>query len=307
MSSSQIVLSVDIGATSTKAAALASSGELHFISAIPTLPGADRFLNELLNLITQTADRVQSAYGPGLNKLGVAVAGFLDPSRSHLLYNPNIAWLEKVPLRDHIQRLTNFDVQLEVDSNAAAIAEHRLGVGRGKSRFLCLTCGTGIGVGMVIDGKPLRFAYGCMGDAGHLVLQPDGPVCPCGGRGCAEILVSTVSLAATYQALTNARQPVSFRQLVAESANGDPAARSVLASAGEWLGIAAASLANTFFPDGIAIAGGLSAAGDVVLQAARRSFEQSASTLAKTTAELQLAKLGAQAPLIGAGGQFWDT
>lgn len=307
MSASQMVLSVDIGGTSTKVAALASSGELHFVRAIPTSPGADNFLSELLTLITQTADRVQAAFGPGLNKVGVAVAGFLDPSRSYLLYNPNIPWLEKIPLRERIQRLTDLDVQLEVDSNAAAIAEHSLGAGRGKSRFLCLTCGTGIGVGMVIDGKPLRFAYGCMGDAGHLVLQPDGPVCPCGGRGCAEILVSTVSLAARYQALTNARQPVSFRQVVAESAHGDPTARSVLASGGEWLGIAAASLANTFFPDGIAIAGGLSAAGDVVLQAARRSFEQGASTLAKTTAELQWAKLGAQATLIGAGGQFWDA
>jgi glucokinase len=180
------------------------------------------------------------------------------------------------------------------------MAEYKFGSGQGKKRFLCLTCGTGLGVGMTIDGVPLRFAYGCMGDAGHTIIQRDGPLCTCGGRGCAEILISSVTLAAEYQKLRAREEATTLRDVIEASQAGDKAAAGVLERAGEWLGLAAASMANAFFPDHIAIAGGLSAAGDAVLVPAERMFRRSAS------ATFQRARLSSTASLIGAGWPFWE-
>lgn len=299
------ILCVDIGGTSTKAAALLANGELQFVDSIPTLPDVESFLGALTGLIEQTQTRVFEAYGSKPLNLGIAVAGFLDPNRSYLLYNPNIPWLEGFPLKDRLkEKFPRFEVELEIDSNAAAMAEYRFGSGQGKSRFLCLTCGTGLGVGMTIEGVPLRFAYGCMGDIGHTIVQRNGPLCNCGGRGCAEVLISAVTLAKNYQALAGTQHAIDLRDIINASKVADSAAISVLTSAGEWLGLAAASMANTFFPDHIAIAGGLSAAGAVVLTAAENVFRQTACTLAKSHTTFGLATLGSAATLTGAGWPF---
>ena len=159
---------------------------------------------------------------------------------------------------------------------------------------------------MAIDGIPLRFAYGCMGDIGHVIVLRDGPLCTCGGRGCAEIMISALSLAEQYRDLRHKQDDVTLRDVIEGAKAGDTAAISVLQSAGEWLGMAIASMANTFFPDHIAIAGGLSAAGDFVLQPAERVFRETACVLARQTATFTRAALGSMATLIGAAWPFWQ-
>src|SRR6185437_13036158 len=132
--------------------------------------------------------------------------------RSYLVYNSNLEWLEGFPLRKRlIERLPGIAIELEIDSNAATMAEYQLGSGQGSRRFLCATCGTGLGVGMAVDGVPLRFAYGCMGDIGHVIVLRDGPLCTCRGRGCAEIMISATSLARQYGTLRGEQDEVTLR------------------------------------------------------------------------------------------------
>ena len=107
-------------------------------------------------------------------------------------------------------------------------------------------------MGMAVDGVPVRFAYGCMGDIGHVIVLRDGPLCTCGGRGCAEIMISSTSLARQYGTMKEEQDEVSLRDVIEGAEGGDSSAISILANAGEWLGIAIASMANTFFPDHIA-------------------------------------------------------
>ncbi len=300
------ILCVDIGGTSTKVGVLQTNGTLHHVRFIPTQPPVDSFLDNLTSLLTETQAAAAKHTGAP-RQLGVAIAGFLDDERTQLIYNSNLPWLELYPLKDRLQeRLPGLAIALEVDSNAATLAEYQFGSGQGSRRFLCLTCGTGLGVGMTIDGVPLRFAYGCMGDIGHTVVLRDGPSCTCGGRGCAEALLSAPNLARTYQTLTGAAEQTTLRDVIAASQLGDSAAISVLTTAGEWLGIAIASMANTFFPDHIAIAGGLSAAEDVLLKPAERVFRETASILARSTASFTRATLGSSATLIGAACPFWS-
>jgi predicted NBD/HSP70 family sugar kinase len=178
------------------------------------------------------------------------------------------------------------------------MAEWCFGSGRGSKRFLCVTSGTGLGVGMVIDGHPLRFAYGCLGDIGHIIVKPNGPLCTCGGHGCAEIMVSAPAVAARF------RQGATLRDVIVAAKERNPRAIRLLEETGEWLGIAIASFATTFFPDHIAIAGGLSEAGDPLLRGVERAFRAHAGDFARSQATIARAELGSRATLIGAAWPF---
>jgi glucokinase len=299
---SDSVLCIDIGGTSTKAGVVGSAGELKLVGSIPTRPNPESYFIQLCRLIERTLVAAK-AEGAQLAGIGVAVAGFLDERRDHLVYNSNLAWLEGFSLSAPIASRFQLPVELEVDSNAAAIAESCFGSGVGSRRFLCVVCGTGLGVGMVIDGAPLRFAYGCLGDVGHIVVQRDGPLCTCGGRGCAEIMVSAPAVAERFRERAGVASAVTLRDVIEKARAGDQMARALLEETGEWLGIAVASLATTFFPDRIAIAGGLSEAADLLMNGVNREFHRHAGVLARK-AEVSRAVLGSRATLIGAAWPF---
>jgi glucokinase len=299
------VLCVDIGGTSTKIGVFDSCERVQILDSIATRGPAEAFADSLCQTIRQTWKNA-SRTDAGFLGVGVAVAGFLNDNCDRMIYNSNLPWLEGYPLRDRVANELDTRVQLEVDSNAAALAEQHLGVGRNSPRFLCITVGTGIGVGMIINGEPLRFAYGCMGDAGHIVAQANGPLCTCGGHGCAEILVSAPVLAEEYRIKTGVQIAVSLRDVIEAARAGNRIAIGILERAGEWLGISTASLANVFFPEHIAFAGGLAEAGDLVMNSFERVFYYSASKFARDQVTLSRAKLGAMATITGAAYSILD-
>jgi glucokinase len=297
------VLCVDIGGTSTKASLLDGSGKISSVHSIPTGPNIEIFADALCGLIELTA-----AAGDVGNRpcgIGIAVAGFLDSDRTCLIYNPNIPWLQSFPLKSRIAQRFGLPVELEVDSNAACMAEYRFGAYERTDRFLCLTAGTGLGVGMTVSGEPLRFAYGCMGDAGHVIVGANEPLCTCGGRGCAEAIIAAPALTDRYRAASGDESCESLSDVIEAARRGEPGAIAILRDAGYALGIAIASLANIFFPDHVAIAGGLSAAGPFVLEPAEQTFRKMASTLASSGVKVSQALLGPNATLIGAAWPFW--
>lgn len=301
----RLVLCADIGATSTKFGISNGREPVDVLASIPTRGPAEAFVESMVQAVDKMLHTIRSGSASILG-LGVAVAGFLDESRGSMIYNSNLPWLEGYALHQHLASALKMRVELEVDSNAAALAEQRLGAGKGSARFLCLTAGTGLGVGMIVDGEPLRFAYGCMGDAGHIIVERDGPLCTCGGRGCAEILISAPVLAEQYRAERGGEQPISLREVIEAARNEDSIAAGILERAGEWLGIAAASLANIFFPDRIAIAGGLAEAGSIVIDPLMHSFQNAASDFVRNRTTLSRAVLGARATLTGAAYSVFD-
>jgi glucokinase len=295
------LICVDIGGTSTKVGVAYPEGAVQVKGSLPTQgPDPEAFAAELCREIGKVLTSLREG-GSEPAGIGVAIAGFLDDERRSMIYNSNLPWLMGYPLQDRIARAFRLPVELEVDSNAAAIAEQRYGSGRDSKRFLCVTVGTGLGVGMIIDGQPLRFAYGCLGDIGHLVLQPNGPVCTCGGRGCAEIYVSAPVLADKYRIAKRLSQETTLRDVIVAARADDAIARAVLQEAGQWLGLAIASMANTFYPDRIAIAGGLAESGELVMDAVAAAFRNAVSDFAREKAVLGKAALGSLATLTGAG------
>lgn len=286
------MIAFDIGGTSTKLALVSEAGEMRAWTSLPTLPSRDAFLDRL----SATMQRLAGEADVAPSGVAGAIAGFLDAD-GRLAYNPNLAWLEGTDLGTVLTKELRLPVHLENDANAACAGEFVFGAGRASRRFLCLTAGTGIGVGFIAAGELLRCAWGGLGDAGHVVVLPDGPSCSCGGRGCAEALVSTVALAQQHSDRVGYR--CSFRNLVEAVGNGDIAALATVADAGQHLGIALASLAQILFPDCIAVAGGLSALGEPLLASARASFASHAGMLA-ARATIVRAGNGAHASLVGA-------
>lgn len=284
----QFALGVDIGGTNTKVALVSKTGDVAAIETFPT----GRNQAALIANVRDAAGRCRG--NASIQGAGVAVAGFINPARDQLSYNPNLDWLVGFPLRDAMADALRATVALEVDSNASCLGEYRFGAGRGSRRFLCLVAGTGLGVGMIIDGALVRFMGECIGDAGHVVVDATGPECPCGGRGCAEVMVSERTV------VQNAQSGPTLRDVMENAWKGNTRAVAELAAAGRALGIAMASLSQIFFPDRIALAGGLAEAGDLLLPAAEAEFRRTVNAEARAHVEVVKASLGWRATVIGA-------
>ena len=297
------VLAIDIGGGTTKLALVNQRGAIHnWRSFATTAPSGAVFMET----VVAACRLLQVEGGASLAGVSAAVAGFVSPA-GVLEYNANLPWLEGTPIGMLLASGLNLPVIVDADSNAACVAEYIFGEGCGASRFLCLTGGTGLGVGMIAEGKLLRIAHGCMGDAGHVIVSPAGPVCSCGGRGCAEALLSTASLAERYAQAgdRNGSAETCFRDLVEDGQLGKADAGTLLEEAGYWLGIAAASLANIFMPDRIAVAGGLSQAGDAFIAATQSSFRAHCGRFPLARASLVRATTGEHATLLGAAASFF--
>ncbi|KRC57032.1 glucokinase [Nocardioides sp. Root79] len=246
--------------------------------------------------------------------VGVGAAGYIASDRSTVLFAPNIAWRNE-PLGADLARLTGLPVVVENDANAAAWGEFRYGAGRDVDDQLMVTVGTGVGGGIVIDGRLLRGAHGVGAEIGHLNVVPDGTLCGCGNHGCLEQYGSGTAL--VRAAREAAASSLLARDLV-DRAGGDPAAITgpmitTAAQAGDrfaieqfeqlgrWLGHGIASLVAVLDPAVIVIGGGVSEAGELLVAPLRASFEHELTGRGyRPTPEIRLAELGNRAGVIGA-------
>ncbi len=246
--------------------------------------------------------------------VGVGAAGFVDAARSTVLLAPNLAWRNE-PLKDELERRLDLPVVIENDAAAAAWGEFAFGAAADADDSLLVTVGTGVGGGIVLDGRLHRGAFGVAAEIGHLRVVPDGRPCPCGNRGCWEQYASGSAL--VRDARESARDDEAARALV-DLAGGDPAAISGpmiteaakkgdpfavarLALLGKWLGEGIASLAAVLDPGVVVIGGGVSEAGDLLLDPIREHFRGNLTGRDyRPELAIRPAQLGNDAGLIGA-------
>ncbi len=255
---SRYALGIDIGGTNTKIAVVSETGEVLQSSSIPTdlRNGVDSLLGQIVGRVGKAA------------AVGVSVAGFVNAERSQMIYNPNLPALENYPLKAALEARLGLPVTLDADSNSACFGEYRVGAGVGSRRFLCLVLGTGAGGGMIVDGEVVRLAHEGLGDLGHVIVQPDGPQCSAGCRGCLEAMLQ---------------------------AEAEPL--------GRYLGLALATYAAILFPDRIAIGGGRAEAGDALLKPAEEVFRATTGPFYQEGVTIHKARLGWQASVVGAALQ----
>lgn len=289
--SAPLVIGVDLGGTKTLAGVLDREGRVHARHEVETPPGPEE---EVLAALDAVVDELLDER---ISALGYGVPSNLERSTRRILRATNLP-LDDLDLVGHARSRFGLPVGIENDGNAAALAEWTLGAGRGVSTLVMLTLGTGVGGGLVLDGR----LYRGWAELGHVVVQAGGPPCQgnCHGRGHLEALVSGTAADAAAVELygAGADAPV----LVQRARDGDEEARAKLAELGGLLGAAIGSFANTFDPELVVVGGGFGeAAGELLLGPAQEAARSEALAPADGTVRIVPAALGSDAGLVGAG------
>jgi glucokinase len=296
---------VDIGGTKIAAGVVSSEGRLLNEVTYPTADTRER----LLSTIAEAIMEVQRGYEVG--GVCLAVPGFILARENKVLSAANLEAIEGIPLKEELGGRTGLPVTVENDANAAAWGEFRFGVGKDIDDLVFVTLGTGVGGGIISHGVLLRGARGMGGELGHITVQPGGPRCGCGNHGCLEALASGTAIARRAREVADQRPDSALGRLAMErtplgedvldlARKGDEIALEVLREAGIWLGIGFATFVNLFDPEVIAIGGGLSEAGDLVLEPARRELRLRSTSPSRDLVEIRKATLGARSGMLGA-------
>ena len=302
------IIGVDLGGTKMLLGVLGSGSEVLWESReASTGQGED----ELVELLVREIGEARSARS-GIAAVGLGIPATIDHDRGVAVSAVNLP-LENVPIRDLVAERTDLPVFVDNDANVAALAEHLYGAARGADNAVMLTIGTGIGGGLILGGEIYRGTTGAGAELGHMPIEIDGPACQgnCPGHGCLETLASGTAIGREGREAAE-REPGSAlgkmqaegRQIdgkaVTEAAlAGDPTARAVFDLVGFRLGIALTGLANVFEPAVIVIGGGVIAAGDLLLEPARRELRARALPPMNGT-PVVAAELGEDAGMIGA-------
>lgn len=289
------VIGVDLGGTKILAGVIGPDGAVERRYETPTRTASQA---ELLEGLDAT---VAELLDDSIAALGFGIPSTIDQRRGLAVSSVNIP-LADLDFRDRMRGRFGLPVAIDNDANCAAIAEWKIGAGKGTSDLVMLTLGTGVGGGLILGGKPFRGFMGAGAELGHIVIVHDGPPCQgsCTGRGHIEALAS--GHAATIAAQEAFGPGADAHRLVRLANEGDETAREILAQIGRYLGSAIGSLVNAFNPEVIVIGGGFGvAAWDYLLGPARELLEREGLRPARDLVRIVPAELGTAAGLIGAG------
>jgi len=306
-----LTIGVDVGGTKIAAGVVDRNGQILSRTRVPTPADPQWAVDAIARAVLEL-----KAQHPDVTAVGVGAPGYIDRERSTVIMAPNIAW-ENEPLKARIEELTGLDAVIENDANCAAWAEFRFGAAADHDDMVLITVGTGIGGGIVLEGRLHRGRFGVAGEIGHLNMIPDGLPCGCGGKGCWEQYASGRALR-RYGREKAAAEPVAGKRMrdlndgVAETIRGihiteaaqegDPLAIECYELLADWLGRGMADLATLFDPSVLVLGGGVSDSGRLLLDPVAKAFAKYLTGgVHRPRAEVVLASMGSAAGIVGAG------
>jgi len=300
-----LILGIDLGGTKILTAVVNTQGEMlsrdHSIT--PAREGQQAVVRSIFESVGRVLDQAHIATAD-LVAIGLGAPGLSNPETGILFTSPNLPGWKDVPLRDIIEKELGKKVFLINDANAAAVGELYFGAGRGARNFIYITVSTGIGGGIIIDGKIYTGSVGMAGELGHMVIDDEGPLCNCGNMGCWETLASGTALArearhkikdgvasSILQLAGGDLEKINAEAIHKAARTGDNLATELIAKTAYYLGVGLANLINIFNPEVIVIGGGVSNIGDMLLEpafeeAGRRAFKPSYQAVRFARAEL---------------------
>jgi glucokinase len=303
-----LAIAIDLGGTQLRAALVDASGTIvaRASAATDVFGGPPAIIAQMDELCARIGVEEHRREIIGL---GVCAPGPLDSETGTIIGIPTLPGWEEFPLAATLAQKFGLPVVVENDGIAAANGEWRFGAGRGLRHLVYVTVSTGIGGGVVVDGRLLHGRRGLAGHVGHMIVDPDGPMCACGARGCFEALASGSALAEAGRKAVGghrcgvlaelAPDGITAREIVAAARRGDGAAAALLDAEARWLGIGFSNLAHLYSPEAIVMGGGVSQAFDLLYPGIASIFRESAMPPFRDT-KIVAAELGDNAGLAGA-------
>ena len=305
-------IGIDVGGTNVKIALVNEQGNIIYSNSIPTRAemGYEYTINNMKEAISELIKETKSD-SKSIEGIGFGFPGQIDYQKGIVRLAPNIPGWVEVPIAEIIEKEFGIPTRVDNDVRCAALGELNYGAGIGCENLICITVGTGIGSGLIINGKLVRGASNAAGEIGHIKLEMNGgPLCGCGDRGCLEAFASGPSIVAMAEEYIKGGKSTKYRELanpditpyiVSEAAKlGDPVAKRIFTIMGEYIGIGLASVVNLLNPEKIIIGGGVAAAGDLLLDPIKENLIKRAMPIAGAAVEIVPAQLGNTAGVIGA-------
>jgi glucokinase len=307
-------IGVDTGGTRTRAGIVDEQGQVLMRTERPTDPtaGTKGIIAVIEDLLERDAD-----LDVRISSVGIGAAGFIDAERGAVTFSPNLVYDDPY-IRDAVRTRTNLPVVVDNDANVAAWGERSFGAAQGTRDLALITLGTGIGSGFVVSGRLLRGHSGAAAELGHMVIDPDGPECNCGLRGCLEQLASGQAIArmgreaveqdprSSILSFAGTADAITAEHVSRAGREYDETARTVLRRAGRSLGIGLSNVANIFDPEVIILAGGVVGAGEAYLGAVRDQLVAMTEAQKRRPMRLDVTSLGKDMGIIGAAALALD-
>lgn len=309
-------LGVDLGGTNARYGLVAEDGRIirQGRFAVRSERGPEPILEQLTGCLQAIQEGLFEDERP--RGLAMGVAGQVLPDRGVLLFSPNLPGWTNIPLGDRLSRALGLPVRVENDANLYALGEWLAGAGRGLDNLLLVTLGTGVGGGLILNGRLWNGAYGTAAEVGHMQVEPEGLLCACGARGCLETIASATAIARTARQWIAQGRPFEFQgdpksltsaRLCDLARAGDNLARQVFERAGWAIGHVLADVFNLLGLEGVVIGGGAAQAYEFIHP---RMFEVFASRVLTVDPEIirfAPTALGDDAPLVGAPALFLSS
>ncbi len=308
-------IGIDVGGTNVKIALVDKSGKIIYSNSVPTYAkmGYEYTVNNIKQAIKDLMKETNTT-AKDIDGIGFDFPGQVDYKTGVVKLAPNIPGWVNVPIAQMIEEEFHIPTRIDNDVRCAALGEMKFGAGQGCENFVCITVGTGIGSGLVVNGQLVRGASNAAGEIGHIKLQmKDGLICGCGDTGCLEAYASGPSIVAMAQDYIKGGKSTKFREMaaaeggeitpymVAKAAEaGDPVAKRIFEIVGEYIGIGLTSVINLLNPEKVIIGGGVAEAGDLLLNPIRKTIKERAMVVAGSAVEIVPAQLGNSAGVIGA-------
>ena len=291
-------IGVDLGGTNLRAAVVSSAGEVLAKVAGRTQlsEGRDAVIADIVRAIEAIA--VEHP-GEELAGVGIGIPGFIEIERGYVAGSSNLPFFDNFPVRDAIEQRLGTRVILENDANAAALGEYWMGAGRGEKNLILLTLGTGIGGGIIADGRVLHGQVGMAGEFGHMTVYPNGNPCGCGNYGCLERHASASFISGMARTM-NIGENLTAEQVFRKAEAGDERARMIFVSMGRALGIALGNLINAFNYPLYLLSGGPLPAWELFAPSMMAEIERRSFAYRNVKTRIEKAILGNEAGLFGA-------
>ena len=305
-------IGIDVGGTNVKLALVSPEGKIIYSNSIPTHAemGYEYTVNNIKEAIRDLLKETDSQPND-IQGIGFGFPGQVDYKSGVVRLAPNIPGWVDVPIAQMIEEEFGIPTRVDNDVRCAALGELNFGAGKGCENLICITVGTGIGSGLIVNGKLVRGASNAAGEIGHIKLQMhDGPICGCGDTGCMEAFASGPAIVAMAEDYIKGGKSTKFRELanpditpriVFEAAKqGDPVAKRIYTIMGEYIGIGLSSVINLLNPEKVIIGGGVAASGEFLMEPIRETVKKRAMKIAGETVQIVPAELGNTAGVIGA-------